>query len=294
MQVASGEKVGEIANREFGLLGSPQLIRENPRSTWWRISDAAIRVDHRIVDLHGTLARALHVTLNGIPTPTPLSHRVVVDGQLTYSVWEFVRSERDSDPDFEALGVLTKSLHERCSTRFTHAAWSKHYAERANAWVDYVEPKFWSKDIPKAALAVKSAELFQSAVKLLKGADTGVFSHGDLHPGNVLTTAKGPVLLDWEDSLDAPWEWDFVPLYTRCHLYADLPTDAFERFIAGYGRDPRGTARFECLWRTRAAVEAIGIGIWLSLDSSWEPEFHKRVGWVLGDTSEPWVWPAGA
>ena len=44
--------------------------------------------------------------------------------------------------------------------------------------------------------------------------DPQVACHGDVHPGNVLPTAEGPVLIDWDLRCRAPIGWDHCALMT--------------------------------------------------------------------------------
>ena len=58
--------------------------------------------------------------------------------------------------------------------------------------------------------------------------------HGDVHPGNVVMTAAGPVLLDWDLLCRGPPGWDHAMLL-RLPRWG-RPARWYEEFAAGYGR----------------------------------------------------------
>ncbi len=62
--------------------------------------------------------------------------------------------------------------------------------------------------------------------------------HGDLHAGNVLATAAGPILLDLELAGSGPRSYDVVPQLVAVSRYG-RPRAEVEAFVDGYGADPR-------------------------------------------------------
>ncbi len=66
-----------------------------------------------------------------------------------------------------------------------------------------------------------------------------VVCHGDIHPGNVLPTADGPVLLDWDLRCMAPAGWDHAALMTWSDRWDGQP-GMYEAFAEGYDRNFRG------------------------------------------------------
>ena len=86
--------------------------------------------------------------------------------------------------------------------------------------------------------------------------------HGDVHPGNVLQSDTGPVILDWDLLCRGPSSWDHAPLMTWTARWGGAP-GIYEAFAEGYGcsfhGDPVGEAIAELrlvaatLMRVRAA-----------------------------------------
>lgn len=89
-----------------------------------------------------------------------------------------------------------------------------------------------------------------------------VVCHGDVHPGNVLQSEDGPVILDWDLLCRGPSSWDHAPLMTWTERWGGEP-GIYEAFAEGYGcsfhGDPVGEAIAELrlvaatLMRVRAA-----------------------------------------
>lgn len=62
-----------------------------------------------------------------------------------------------------------------------------------------------------------------------------VLTHGDVHPGNILMSDDGPVLIDWDLLSTASSLWDHVPLKAWSKPPWQGNTDAYAAFAAGYG-----------------------------------------------------------
>ena len=56
--------------------------------------------------------------------------------------------------------------------------------------------------------------------------------HGDVHPGNVIQSADGPVLLDWDLLCRGPAAWDHAPLMTWTERWGGEP-GIYEAFADG-------------------------------------------------------------
>lgn len=63
-----------------------------------------------------------------------------------------------------------------------------------------------------------------------------VVCHGDVHPGNVVATAAGPVLLDWDLACLGPREWDLAPMMRWEHRWGGAG-GAAAALRSGYGTD---------------------------------------------------------
>jgi Ser/Thr protein kinase RdoA (MazF antagonist) len=80
--------------------------------------------------------------------------------------------------------------------------------------------------------------------------------HGDVHPGNVMQSIDGPVLLDWDLLCAAPAAWDHAPLMTWTGRWGGEP-GIYEAFAAGYGRSFRGDAVAEAISELRLVAATL-------------------------------------
>jgi Ser/Thr protein kinase RdoA (MazF antagonist) len=113
-----------------------------------------------------------------------------------------------------------------------------------------------------------------------------VVCHGDVHPGNVLATSAGTVLLDWDLLCFAPPAWDHAAMLTWASRWGGPPR-WYEQFAAGYGRsmtqDPAAVSLAELrlvaatLMRLRAGRD----------NPSAMPEAQRRLAYWRGDLVAP-------
>jgi Ser/Thr protein kinase RdoA (MazF antagonist) len=83
-----------------------------------------------------------------------------------------------------------------------------------------------------------------------------VICHGDVHPGNVIQSADGPVLLDWDLLCRGPAAWDHAPLMTWTHRWGG-DAGIYESFAEGYGVSLRGDPLAEALAELRLVAATL-------------------------------------
>ena len=83
-----------------------------------------------------------------------------------------------------------------------------------------------------------------------------VVCHGDVHPGNVIQSAQGPVLLDWDLVCRGPAAWDHAPLMTWTERWGG-EDGIYEAFADGYGRSFRGDAVAEAIAELRLVAATL-------------------------------------
>jgi hypothetical protein len=116
--------------------------------------------------------------------------------------------------------------------------------------------------------------------------DAVVVCHGDLHPGNVLMGADGPVLIDWDLLCLPPPGWDHGPMLLFADRWGGRPGE-YDEFASGYGRsladDPTTIAIAELrlvaatLMRVAASID----------DPRARPEAERRLRYWRGDPDAP-------
>lgn len=86
--------------------------------------------------------------------------------------------------------------------------------------------------------------------------EVGGVCHGDVHPGNVIQSATGPVLLDWDLVCRGPAAWDHAPLMTWTQRWGGEP-GIYEAFAQGYGRSMGGDAVAEAIAELRLVAATL-------------------------------------
>jgi aminoglycoside phosphotransferase (APT) family kinase protein len=113
-----------------------------------------------------------------------------------------------------------------------------------------------------------------------------VVCHGDVHPGNVLPTGDGAVLLDWDLRCVGPAAWDHGPLMTWSSRWGGAP-DIYEAFADGYGASLRGDWMGEHLAELRnvaATLLRVQAG---RTDPAAAVESERRLRFWRGDPDAP-------
>ena len=83
-----------------------------------------------------------------------------------------------------------------------------------------------------------------------------IVCHGDVHPGNVIQSAQGPVLLDWDLLCLGPPAWDHAPLMTWTERWGGA-AGIYEDFAVGYGRSLRGDPLADALAELRLVAATL-------------------------------------
>ena len=116
-----------------------------------------------------------------------------------------------------------------------------------------------------------------------------VVCHGDVHPGNVVMTAAGAVLLDWDLLCSGPPGWDHAMLLTLPRW--GWPARWYDDFASGYGRsladDPTAQAIAE-LRLVAATLMRLRAG---RADPAAMTEARRRLAFWRGDPDAP-TWRA--
>lgn len=113
-----------------------------------------------------------------------------------------------------------------------------------------------------------------------------VICHGDLHPGNVVMTADGPVILDWDLLASAPIVWDHVPLFAMAGPWGGERA-WYRDFARGYGVDLAGSPSIAALAEARDLAATLMKLRAALRDPGAVPEARIRLAHWRGDPSAP-------
>lgn len=120
--------------------------------------------------------------------------------------------------------------------------------------------------------------------------NTRVVCHGDVHPGNIIQSSDGPVLLDWDLACHAPTAWDHAMLLTWSQVWGGDPS-AYHRFADGYGQSLRDDALATSLAVMRnltATLMRLKAG---RTNPAAAEEAERRLQYWRGDSTAP-AWSA--
>jgi aminoglycoside phosphotransferase (APT) family kinase protein len=122
------------------------------------------------------------------------------------------------------------------------------------------------------------------------GSDEVVVCHGDVHPGNVIVGADGPVLIDWDLLCLAPRGWDHAALMTWTERWGGDP-GVYERFADGYGWSARGDRYAEAFAELRLVAATLMRWKVALVDPAARPEAERRLAHWRGEVDAP-AWRA--
>lgn len=185
----------------------------------------------------------------GFPMPRPVHPLepvapLLADVRVGEEVESFLVHEwHDGTPSTEDLspwvGAVLASLHRRPGSGGQD--WPPHPVEEWREWLDEAPDSDFTEAVRGYLPDVAEAWSIATAPADLTPVDT----HRDVKPDNVLRTATGPLLLDWDGAGPEYAEWEL----TRSAIYfSHLGEDraAFDRVIGSYeeagGRRPPASA----------------------------------------------------
>ncbi len=218
----------------------------------------------------------------GLRVPTPARDEVVLLGELSVTSW--VRLVPVGAPiDWAEVGEMVRVVHSIDRSMLPSA-------------VPLPTPSnfpWWDFDglLERTAAVLDDAARsgITSTIERHRGWNmlgAPVVCHGDVHPGNVVMTAAGATLIDWDLLCWAPPGWDHGPMLTWASRWGGDGGE-YPAFAAGYGRsfadDPAAVAVAELrlvaatLMRLVAAVA----------DPTAMPEAQLRLRYWRGEPDAP-------
>jgi aminoglycoside phosphotransferase (APT) family kinase protein len=224
----------------------------------------------------------------GVRVPAPLRDDVVEVGELTVTVWERIVPS-GAAIDWRGVGAMVERLH----------AVPPHELPGSYPLPSPTSLPWWDFDAlldeVGELLDDRASDAIRATVERHRGwlgmvAEDAVVCHGDVHPGNVIQSAVGPVLLDWDLLCLAPPGWDHGPMMRLAERWGGAPGE-YEDFARGYGASFRGDPFAEAVADLRlvaATLMRVRLG---RSDPAAAGEAASRLTYWRGDADPP-MWHA--
>jgi aminoglycoside phosphotransferase (APT) family kinase protein len=225
---------------------------------------------------------------HGVRTVTPVDGWAADIDDMAVTAWRRVR-ETGQAIDWEEVGSMVRRVHDlpvedvpvgypvpeptsfpwwNFDALLNEVDASLDDASRLGLWAAIDRNRWWADAVTQGA----------------------VLCHGDVHPGNVLVSGTGPLLIDWDLMCHANPAWDHAMLTTFAGRWGGDP-DAVVAFSSGYGRsfvdDPLTLALAE-LRNVAATLMRVRAGL---ADLAAATEAERRLRYWRGDPDAP-TWHA--
>ncbi|MFK8024425.1 MAG: phosphotransferase [Ilumatobacter sp.] len=232
---AAADSAAGAATEILGL-STPELIRRGMNAIY-RCDDVVLRVATPNAAASVSLDLAAMLRKEGVPVARPASSEVIEHRGHAVTAWEYVVATGEPI-DWRAVGAIVRSVHEIPLDRVppgvptpspTDFPWWDHDALLADV-VDLLD--------------VDARRGLADAIDRHRGwrewaPSDEVLCHGDVHPGNVIMAAEGPVLVDWDLLCRAPRGWDHGPMMSWTERWGGAP-GVYDAMAQGAGWSARG------------------------------------------------------
>lgn len=284
--VGLADRFASDAAQALGL-AIPQRIRVGMNALY-ACGDAVLRVGRPTAS--GALAVELADRLLrlGVRVPRPADAGVIEGEGLVATCWQRIEAS-DRPVDWSEVGRMVRRVHD---LRLDDLPAGYPVPSPVGfPWWDFdavlADVAGEIDAVPLAAIR-RTVDRHRDWHRLV--AIDAVVCHGDVHPGNVLMTADGPVLLDWDLLCRAHRGWDHSMLLTLAERWGGDPA-VYDAFATGYGRsladDPAARA-FADLRNVAATLMRIRAG---RADETARAEAERRLRFWRGDADAP-MWQA--
>jgi Ser/Thr protein kinase RdoA (MazF antagonist) len=279
---APADRAAFVAARRLGL-SPPERIRVGMNALY-RCGDVVLRVGRTSASPSAGVELAHRLLDAGLPVPTPATDQAVVEGDLAVTAWRRL-DPLDAVADWHAIGRIVRRVHALSPSDLPPAY--PLPSPTGFPWWQFDEMvRDVGPDIDPPALAGIAAaiERHRDWVELVR--EHPVVCHGDVHPGNVMMTADGPVLLDWDLMCVAAPGWDHAMLLTVAERWGG-DAAVYPAFAAGYGADLRGdpgATAFAALRNVAATLMRVRAG---RTDLGARAEAERRLRFWRGDPDAP-------
>jgi aminoglycoside phosphotransferase (APT) family kinase protein len=281
--IADLHAAGRVAEAAASLWGlqTPELLR-NGMNAIFVAGPTVIRVGTPNADPAASLALAAMLLEAGLRVNKPASEDVLEADGMAATAWE--RLERFDKPiDWEEVGQMVRRVHQI----------DRDELPPAYPLPSPVSFPWWDFDalLDSTALVIDDAAREGIAAAIARHPSwrdflDPVVCHGDIHPGNVIMSTDGPVLIDWDLLCMAPPGWDHAPMMTWADRWGG-PKGDYESLATGYGRSLRGDDLAEAFAELRlVAATLMRVKAGMTNESAM-PEAQRRLRYWRGERDAP-------
>lgn len=277
--VADATWVAALAAKHWAL-PQPELIRASMNAIFRAGPDVVLRVGRPTGNPDAAIWLADELRAHGVAVPRIARPEPFVVGHLCVLAIEFIQSV--GSIDWQAVGHMIQTVH-----RMDPAAISVRYPL---ATIDALPAWQFDRLLNDVGPSIdrKAFIALQQRIVALNHRDqwAGTVCHGDIHPGNVIQSIGGPVLLDWDLMCTATPHWDHGPLMRWHERWGGEP-GAYESFAKGYGVSFRGDPTAEAMAELRLAAATLMRCAAAIQNRAAQPEASLRLRYWLGEQDSP-------
>ncbi len=263
-------------------LPAPELVRVGMNATFVA-GDVVLRVGRPTAAPEAALALAGVLAEAGVRVAPPARDDVVVDGGVAVTAWHRL-VPTGGDADWADVGRMVALVHALDADALP-ADYPLPPCESFPWWdFDTLLPEVDPLLDPGARAGLVAA------IERHRGwrAEDRVVCHGDVHPDNVMATASGTVLLDWDLLCAGPPAWDHSMLLRITRW--GWPARWYDEFAAGYGRSLAGDPLAERIAELRLVAATLMRLRAARTDPAAIPEAQRRLEYWRGDPhAPPWT-----
>ena len=224
-----------VAWAEVWGLEAPVVLRHG-MNVLYRCGDVVLRVGRATAPAAASHQLVRWLRSNGVPTVEPLDGLTADGDGFAITGWHLVREVRRA-VDWVAVGRAIRLVHELPPDE----------APPAYPIPSPTTFPWWDFD---SLLADTADELDDAAATGIRAVierhrawtdeigHDAVLCHGDVHPGNVMMTGAGAIVVDWDLMCRAHPAWDHAMLASHHRHWGGDPA-AYDAFAHGYGRSLR-------------------------------------------------------
>jgi Ser/Thr protein kinase RdoA (MazF antagonist) len=282
---ADDARPAALAAARHWSLDEPELLRVGMNAIFRAGADVVLRVGRPTAPAEAAIELAAMLSAEGIHVPRAAATRPFEhDG---YSVWALEHVESRDPVDWRSVGAMVAKVHrlppEQVAALYPLPPMAELPLWRFDELMADVDDMLDSaaRNGLRAAISRHDRRSEWRAATVC---------HGDVHPGNVLQSHDGPVLLDWDLMCAGAAGWDHAPLI-RLHERWGGDEGVYEAFADGYGSTLRGHPVAEALAELRlVAATLMRLRAARREPRAW-PEAALRLRYWRGEADPP-AWTA--